>query len=75
MEKLLEILKSIKEDVNFMECENLIDGGYLDSFDILQLITAISEEYEINIPAIEILPSNFNSMKNIKMMIDRLTNE
>ena len=75
MEKLLEILKSIKEDVNFMECENLIDGGYLDSFDILQLITAISEEYEINIPATEILPSNFNSMKNIKMMIDRLTNE
>ena len=60
MERLLEILSEIKEDVDFSTCTTLIDDGILDSFDILQIISALNEEYDISIPASEIMPQNFN---------------
>ena len=41
MERLLEILSEIKEDVDFSTCTTLIDDGILDSFDILQIISAL----------------------------------
>ena len=50
MERLLEILSEIKEDVDFSTCTTLIDDGILDSFDILQIISALNEEYDISIP-------------------------
>ena len=43
MEQLLEILSEIKEDVDFTTCTTLIDDGILDSFDILQIISALNE--------------------------------
>lgn len=52
MERLLEILSEIKEDVDFSTCTTLIDDGILDSFDILQIISALNEEYDISIPRI-----------------------
>lgn len=63
MERLLEILSEIKEDVDFSTCTTLIDDGILDSFDILQIISALNEEYDISIPASEIMPQNFNSSR------------
>ena len=35
MERLLEILSEIKEDVDFSTCTTLIDDGILDSFDMV----------------------------------------
>ena len=61
--------------MDFRECTNLIDGGYLDSFDILQLISALDDEYDISIPASEIIPKNFNSAEALYEMVQRLINE
>ena len=71
MERLLEILSEIKEDVDFSTC-TLIDDGILDSFDILQIISALNEEYDISIPASEIMPQNFNSAEALYKMVQRL---
>lgn len=72
MERLLEILSEIKEDVDFSTCTTLIDDGILDSFDILQIISALNEEYDISIPASEIMPQNFNSAEALYKMVQRL---
>ena len=58
MEKLLELLKDVKEDVDFEHCTTLVDDGYIDSFDILQIISTLNDEYDISIPAHEIIPAN-----------------
>ena len=71
MERLLEILSEIKEDVDFSTCTTLIDDGILDSFDILQIISALNEEYDISIPASE-MPQNFNSAEALYKMVQRL---
>ena len=65
MEELLDILSEIKDDVDFETEDRLIDDGILDSFDILQIISALNDEYDISIPASEIIPENFNSAESL----------
>ena len=75
MEELIELLSEVKEDVDFENETALIDDGILDSFDILQIISTLNEEYDISIPASEIIPDNFNSAKSHYDMVQRLVEE
>lgn len=75
MEKLIELLKGVRDDVDFSKCITLVDEGILDSFDIVEMVNVIDEEYDIEIPAIEIVPENFNSAEAILNMIQRLQEE
>ncbi len=72
MERLIEILEELQPDVDFRTTENLIDGRYLDSLTILSLVAEIEEEFGVEIPTVEIIPSNFNSAKSIWALIKRL---
>lgn len=72
MDKLIEILEDIKPDVDYKNCENLIDGHYLDSLSIISLVAEIEDEFDVTVPAVEIVPKNFNSVKAMWSMIERL---
>ena len=58
--------------MDFENCTDLIDGKILTSFDIIQIIAVIDDEYDIAIPATEIIPANFNSVKALYELIERL---
>ncbi len=73
MEELLELLKEIRDDIVFEIEEELIEDKLLTSFDIIQIISAIDEEYDVAVPATQIIPANFNSAKAIYDMIQRLS--
>lgn len=75
MEQLLEILNGLHPEVDFETCESLIDDKIIDSFDIVTLISEISDEFDINIPVEEIIPKNFNSAKALNELIERLIEE
>lgn len=72
MEELISLLEDIRDDIDFKECTTLIEEGILDSFDIIQIVNAIDEEFDIEIPATEIIPENFNSAEAVLKMITRL---
>lgn len=72
MEELIELLQDVRDDVDFENCTDLIDGKILSSFDIIQIISVIDDEYDVAIPATEIKPDNFNSVKALYDMIQRL---
>lgn len=72
MEKLLEILNSLHPDVDFENTDELIDDGILDSLDIVTLVTEINSEFDVAIPAEEIVPENFNSVEALMELIERL---
>ncbi len=72
MERLIEILEDIQPDVDYENCTDLIDGHYLSSLDIISLIAELEDEYDITVPAVEIVPDNFNSAERIMKMIERL---
>lgn len=75
MEELLEILEDMKPDVDFEACENLIESGILTSFDIVMLVTQIMQEFDIRIPADQIIPENFKSVKDMYALIQRMEEE
>ena len=75
MEELLEILKSLHPEVNFETTDDLVDDGILDSLDIVTLVTEINSEFDVAIPAEEIIPENFNSAKALWELILKLDEE
>lgn len=72
MEQLIEILKELHDDVDYYECETLVEDGILNSLDIVAIITEIDDKFDVRIPAEEILPENFNSAKALWELISRL---
>ncbi len=49
MEKLLDLLKEIRPDVDFAAEQNLIDGGVLDSLDIMEIVAEMSDVFGITL--------------------------
>ncbi len=75
MNDLLEILENLHPEVDFETCTTLIDDKILDSFDIITIISEINEEFDVVIPAEEIVPENFNSAKALHELVTRLADE
>lgn len=75
MTELLEILENLHPEVDFDTCATLIDDKILDSFDIITIISEINEEFDVVIPAEEIIPENFNSAKALYELVTRLADE
>ena len=72
MEKLLELLNSIRPDVDFENEDALIDDGILDSFDVVSIISEIDDNFDVQIRISELDPENFNSAQTIWDLIQSL---
>ncbi len=72
MEELMEILEDICPDVDFGNEKALVDDKILSSFDIISIISEISETYDIRVTPAEIIPENFNSADALWNMICKL---
>ena len=72
---IIEILQDLHEDVDFENETKLIDNKILDSFDIVTLISELSNEFDVTIPAEKIIPENFNSADALAKMITELEDE
>ena len=72
---ILEILADIIDEDDLDTCTTLLDDGVLSSLDIIQLIGALNDEFDISIPATEIIPQNFNSVDAMAAMVARLSEE
>lgn len=75
MEQLLEILTDIQPDVDFENEKHLIDDHLLDSLSIISLIAELEDAFDVTIPAVEIIPENFNSADAMLEMLQRLQDE
>ena len=75
MEALLNILQELHPEVDFAAADHLIGDKILVSFDIVTLVAEIDAEYDVAIPAEELLPENFNSAKALYALIEKLQDE
>lgn len=72
MEDLLKILEEVKPGVDFTKEDNLIESGILDSLSIITLVAKISDEFDVEITPIELVPENFKSAETIYALIQKL---
>lgn len=75
MEELIEVLKSVKPGYDFTEDTELIKNKVFDSLAMIQLVAELSDEFDVEITAEDIVPENFESVKSIYNMIKRLEDE
>jgi len=75
MEKLHQILASIRPDADFSSTDKLVDDGILDSFDIIALVGEMNDGFDINIQVQDLIPENFNSVNAMMELVARLQSE
>lgn len=70
-EKILSILKDIQPSYDFEQSNDFISDGYLDSFDMVQLVSDLENEFNVSISALDILPENFCSIDAIYALLEK----
>jgi acyl carrier protein len=69
--KLIEIMKSVtKKEVNIGPEESLFESGVLDSFALPDLVSALEQEFSIQIPDSDLNPRKFDSIQRIEEYLD-----
>ena len=69
--RILEMLSEIKPEQNFAESDNYVEDGILDSFDIIELITMLEDEFDISIDGLDILPEFFSNVEQIEKLVKK----
>lgn len=69
-EKIENILREIIQGVD-LQCETLIDSGYIDSLALINLISELDIEFDIEIKFDELEVSNFNSVDAIQTLVEK----
>lgn len=72
MDTIIDILSGIKSGVDFTNEDQIVTGGILDSIDITELITALEEEFDIEIGMEYMENENFDSAAAIYDMVEEL---
>lgn len=72
MDTILDILDELKPGVDWRVRTDLVDGRELDSLTIISLIAELEDAFDVVVPAVEIVPENFNSLEGIWALVRRL---
>lgn len=75
METVIDILEGLKPGVDYRTETGLVQKRILDSLTIIALVSDLEDEFDIAIPAVEIVPENFDSAAAIARLVERLEDE
>ncbi len=70
-EQILEILNELRPEFDFSASQDFVDDGYLDSFDVVTLVSELEERFDILIDALDILPENFANVEAIAALVKK----
>ena len=72
MDELFEILEDLRPDVDFHGQTALVTDGVLKSFDIMMLVTELSDAFGVEIPVEKVVPENFESPERMLALVESL---
>ncbi len=72
---ILEILMDVRPDIDYEAEDALVDDHVMESFDIVALVSALSDEFGITIRPKDLKPVNFNSVDAMVELVERLVEE
>lgn len=68
--EILGILRELNDKIPDDMQVDLLEDGLIDSFDIVNIVSALEEHFGIEISAEDIVPKNFDSIEHILRLID-----
>ena len=69
-ERVLKILEEITEDIITYDGENMYDEGVISSIDVIEIISELENEFDIEIDASLVVADNFRNMDSIVEMME-----
>lgn len=71
MNEIMKMLKELRPEFDFEDSEDFVEDGYLDSFDIISLVSSIEDKYMVKIAGLDVVPENFSSIEAIESLIKK----
>lgn len=71
MEQIFNILADLRPEFDFKDSTDFIEDGYLDSFDIITLVSELEEQFNVKIDGLDIVPENFCSAEAITALVKK----
>ncbi len=69
--EILALLKKISDEIPDDVHINILTEGIIDSFDIVNIVSIIEENYSIELDAEDIVPENFYSVSVIAKLVEK----
>lgn len=71
---VLNILRDTRPEFEFNSDVNFIDEGYLDSFDLITIVSDLETTFDIKINGSLIVPESFSSLDSIVKLVQSSKN-
>ena len=75
MDEVIKILEEVKPGMDYRAEKNLFEGHILASLEIIMLVSALNDEFDIKITLPYIKPENFQSAETIYAMVQKVMEE
>lgn len=75
MERIYKLLEKIIPNADFKNATDLVDSKILTSLNIVKLVAALNDEFDVEITPLHLVPENFNSVERIWALVQELDGE
>lgn len=72
IEEIMNILAEVKPGLQVTPDEELVRTGLLDSVDIMSVVMALAEEWDLEISPLDLKEENFHTANAILTLVNRL---
>ena len=72
-ERVLSVLQSVNKEIMTYTGDSMLEEGIIDSFDIIEIVAKLEEEFNIEIDAELIVIDNFKNIDSIISLIERIS--
>lgn len=70
-DSILEVLREVNEDADFVSSSDFIEDGLMDSFEIVDLVSRLEDRFDLEIRGIDIVPENFVNLEAIEKLLKK----
>ncbi|HJJ30747.1 MAG TPA: phosphopantetheine-binding protein [Methanocorpusculum sp.] len=74
-ERIIKVLEGINEKILTYSGENMMEDGTLDSFELIEIVSQLEEEFDIEIDAELAVVENFANKETIIALMKKILNE
>ena len=75
IDEILQILDEVKPGLEAGEHDELVKTGLLDSVDIMGIVVAISEEFDLEVTPLDLKEEKFHTAAAMLALVNRLEEE
>ena len=70
-DEVLDLLNDIFPAIDFLASDTLVDDGILSSLNIVQIVSELAMEYDVEFSFEDLTPENFNSIDAIAALVEK----